>query len=297
NCDGGVVSLGSNLDSGATCGFAAAGDQSNRDPLLGPLADNGGPTQTQALLAGSPAIDAGSCANAAGVTVGEDQRGLSRPRDGDGDGISRCDVGALEAAPQAPFAATGLAVTAAAPASLTLGWRDNSANESGFRLRRKTGWTDSTASYSDGTTTAADATSYVNSGRAECTTYTYRLYATSATGEAAPSNIVSGTTQLKRPTTLATASPTPGGLALSWVDNSGTEEAVVVERKTGAGAFQAVGAVGPNATSFQDVGLTPGAAYTYRLRAMGLGCASPYSPTASGTAAARQSLVVNDTAD
>ena len=35
------------------------------NPLLGPLADNGGPTQTHALLPGSPAIDAG---NPAGCT-------------------------------------------------------------------------------------------------------------------------------------------------------------------------------------------------------------------------------------
>jgi len=43
------------------------------DPLLGPLADNGGPTLTHALLSGSPAIDAGSNDKAAGLTT--DQRG------------------------------------------------------------------------------------------------------------------------------------------------------------------------------------------------------------------------------
>lgn len=47
------------------------------DPLLGPLADNGGPTQTHALLAGSPALDAGNPALIAGTggTPTEDQRG------------------------------------------------------------------------------------------------------------------------------------------------------------------------------------------------------------------------------
>jgi hypothetical protein len=39
-------------------------------PLLGPLQDNGGPTQTMALLPGSPAVDAGSNDRApAGVTA------------------------------------------------------------------------------------------------------------------------------------------------------------------------------------------------------------------------------------
>jgi hypothetical protein len=63
------------------------------DPLLGPLADNGGPTQTMALGAGSPAIDAGSA-----FGLATDQRGQPRPfvfaalaHPGDGS-----DIGAFE---------------------------------------------------------------------------------------------------------------------------------------------------------------------------------------------------------
>jgi hypothetical protein len=56
------------------------------DPLLGPLQDNGGPTWTHALLAGSPAIDAGDPAGA----PSEDQRGVPRPQ---GPGV---DIGAFE---------------------------------------------------------------------------------------------------------------------------------------------------------------------------------------------------------
>ncbi|MGF1471233.1 MAG: choice-of-anchor D domain-containing protein [Rubrobacteraceae bacterium] len=64
------------------------------DPGLGPLAANGGPTQTHALLAGSPAID--------NVAEGEcpppetDQRGFIRPQDGDTDGMLLCDSGSYE---------------------------------------------------------------------------------------------------------------------------------------------------------------------------------------------------------
>src|SRR5262249_11183309 len=61
-------------------------DLVNTDPLLGPLADNGGPALTMALLPGSPAIDAGISIN--GVTT--DQRGVPRPQ-----GIAP-DIGAFE---------------------------------------------------------------------------------------------------------------------------------------------------------------------------------------------------------
>jgi hypothetical protein len=63
---GGIASSGYNLVGDGTGGTItpATGDQigtfeSPIDPLLGPLADNGGPTKTCALLAGSPAINAG----------------------------------------------------------------------------------------------------------------------------------------------------------------------------------------------------------------------------------------------
>jgi hypothetical protein len=59
---------------------------------LGQLQDNGGPTFTQALLPGSRAIDRGDN-NGAPAT---DQRGVARPRDGDGNGSKVVDIGALE---------------------------------------------------------------------------------------------------------------------------------------------------------------------------------------------------------
>ncbi|MGB7951982.1 MAG: choice-of-anchor Q domain-containing protein, partial [Candidatus Binatia bacterium] len=68
-------------------------------PLLGPLQNNGGPTQTHALLAGSPAIDAGSpggCQDQFGALVVKDQRGFRRTVDGNRDGTARCDIGAVE---------------------------------------------------------------------------------------------------------------------------------------------------------------------------------------------------------
>jgi len=90
---GGIInSDGHNLDSDGSCGLAAPGDLSNINPLLGSLQDNGGPTRTHALLTGSPAIDAGGNVGCPST----DQRGVARPKDGDGDCNALCDIGAYE---------------------------------------------------------------------------------------------------------------------------------------------------------------------------------------------------------
>jgi hypothetical protein len=90
--NGVLVSLGHNLigNTGGASGFVAS-DLLNVDPLLGPLQDNGGPTQTMALLPGSPAICAGDNTDAPQY----DQRGPSLPRIVNG----TIDIGAFEVPP------------------------------------------------------------------------------------------------------------------------------------------------------------------------------------------------------
>jgi VCBS repeat-containing protein/predicted outer membrane repeat protein len=96
--NGAVLSLGHNLigNTASSTGFSATlADRLNVDPKLAALADNGGPTQTMALLAGSPAINAANTATAATT----DQRGVSRPQG------PAADIGAFEApGNQAPVA-------------------------------------------------------------------------------------------------------------------------------------------------------------------------------------------------
>ena len=85
-----ITSNGYNLDSDGTCGFTGTGDIQFANPLLGLLANNGGPTMTHAIPAGSPAINSGSCVNAT------DQRGVARPP------AIGCDIGAYENITVAP---------------------------------------------------------------------------------------------------------------------------------------------------------------------------------------------------
>jgi hypothetical protein len=114
NCAGSVTDGGHNIDDGTTCGFTGTGCTGtsgtsfcNTNPVLDPtgLQNNGGPTETIALEAGSPAINAGDesvCSTTTGTAPVDnlDQRGFVRP----GTGAANCSIGAFEAnaAPASP---------------------------------------------------------------------------------------------------------------------------------------------------------------------------------------------------
>ena len=99
------VSLGYNFSNDDTCLFTAPTDRQNAgDPLLGPLAANGGPTQTRMPQPGSPLLDAIPAA-ACAPDVSTDQRGVTRPQGG------RCDIGAVEVAVVTPAPVTPAPVT------------------------------------------------------------------------------------------------------------------------------------------------------------------------------------------
>lgn len=97
---GTITSQGYNLSNDFFSGLLTSpGDKASTDPKLGPLGYNGGPTQTHALLPGSPAIDKGKRFGSPLPTT--DQRGLRRPYDdpviANGAGSDGSDIGALEA--------------------------------------------------------------------------------------------------------------------------------------------------------------------------------------------------------
>ena len=82
-----VGDAGYNLSDDNSCGFlASSGSQFDANPLLSPLHNNGGPTETMALQSGSPAIGA---VNSATLCSTPDQRGANRPS-------PRCDIGAYQ---------------------------------------------------------------------------------------------------------------------------------------------------------------------------------------------------------
>jgi hypothetical protein len=94
DCSGTVTDSGYNLDDDGSCGFTAADHSLSRvNPELGPLRDNGGPTETRAPAIGSQVLDQippTATGNDVTLCSGTDQRGVPRPPDG------HCDIGAVE---------------------------------------------------------------------------------------------------------------------------------------------------------------------------------------------------------
>ncbi len=99
-----VLSQGNNLVSDNGGGFLTQpSDKPNTDPQLLPLGNYGGATQTHALLATSPAVDAGTSVGAPDI----DQRGLARGVNGKGSGAGGNDIGAYELRSKFVNSATG----------------------------------------------------------------------------------------------------------------------------------------------------------------------------------------------
>ena len=174
----GTVSTASHNLIGKTAGSSGVthgvnGNIVTSDPKLGPLADNGGPTKTMALLAGSPAIDAAlrsSC-------PARDQRGVTRPQ---GNG---CDIGAFEREPDPIVVtlsvnpggtvrrATGAAtvsgkVTCSASTSVTLDVALSQAQKQGKTTSTVTGSDSVTVSCNDATPWTATVSGAFKNGSA-----------------------------------------------------------------------------------------------------------------------------------
>ena len=213
DASGTFTSSDSNLIGDATgaTGFIGAHDQLGTasapiDPQLGPLANNGGPTQTRIIAAASPALNADYSANPPAT----DQRGIARPI-----GI-RADVGAVEA-PSPPATPTGLTATAGYE-RVTLTFTGTS-DATGYNVYRGT-----TLGGEDLTTpingpTPLSGTRYVDLNVTDGTTYYYVVEAVNGSGSSVPSNEAQATP----------ADTRVRGSVLSWGDNTSGE--------LGTGAF------------------------------------------------------------
>ncbi len=177
-----------------------------------------------------------------------------------------------------PAAPTGLSITSLLTNKVSVAWKDNSNNESGFRIQRKEG---ATGTFADIRTTVANVTAYTDNDKTlkDGTSYSYRVCAKNSAGDSAYSEVVSGVTALKKPTSTTATAKSSVQIDLSWLDNSNSETAYKIERKmTAAGTFTQIAQVGANVRSYSDTtGLQSDTRYYYRVRATSGATDSDYS--------------------
>jgi pimeloyl-ACP methyl ester carboxylesterase len=184
--------------------------------------------------------------------------------------------------PNAPAPPGDLHATSASAAEIDLAWTDNSDNETAFSIERKTG----NGSFAQIATVAADVTAYASAGLRANTAYTYRVRAKNAGGSSDYTNEASATTLPNPPAApdnLKATGVTQREVNPTWRDRSANEEGFKIERRPAEGEFAEIGRAGANATAYADTGLSPGTAYTYRVRAYNTGGDSAYSNEASAT--------------
>ncbi|MFN8007242.1 MAG: fibronectin type III domain-containing protein [Terriglobia bacterium] len=183
-----------------------------------------------------------------------------------------------------PAAPSGLSATAISSSQINLSWTDNSSNETGFKIERKTGVG---GTYSQIATVAANTTTYPNTGLSASTTYYYRVRAYNGIGDSAYSNEANATTQAPptppaAPSGLTATKISTSQINLSWTDNSGNESGFRIERKLGVGGtYSEIAVVGVNVTTYSNTGLNNGSVYYYRVRAYNGAGNSGYSNEAN----------------
>lgn len=182
-----------------------------------------------------------------------------------GDSLGSNEITVKTLAGDLPAATSGLKVSATTKTTVTLVWTDNSSNETGFKIERKTG----TGSFAQVGTVSANLTTYINTGLKDETEYTYRIRAYNTYGDSAYSGEVNVTTgdPPVAPSGLKVVEMTKNSVKISWTDNSDNETGFKIERKTGSGSFTQVGTTSANTVTYSNTGLSTSTTYTYRVRA------------------------------
>ncbi|HWP95945.1 MAG TPA: stalk domain-containing protein [Syntrophomonadaceae bacterium] len=201
-----------------------------------------------------------------------------------------------------------LSLVLAAPSDLTvsvsgsemsLNWKDNSSNESGFEIER----TVEGGSYSKLASVGAGITTYKDSGLASGTRYYYRVRAYNNTSFSAYTNEASaatasliinpGNTTGKfippgvpvAPQKLNATAISDTEINLAWVDASDNETGFKLYRKSGSKPYVELASIKAGATAYKDSGLLEDTSYTYQICAFNVkGNSSPSNEASAQTA-------------
>jgi len=190
-------------------------------------------------------------------------------------------------APQSPSVLTAYGGSLSSQVDLV--WQDNSNNEDGFKIERKTG---SGGTYVQIGTVVVNVTTYQDTGLTCETEYYYRVRAYDGAVDSnysSEANVTTGTcggTVPTAPSGLTAAVVQDTEITLLWADNSDNETGFAVWRKTGTGGYSLIITTGPDVVSIVDGGLTPLTTYSYRVFAVnGAGSSTGYSEASTTTLA------------
>ncbi|MEW5766397.1 MAG: fibronectin type III domain-containing protein [bacterium] len=207
------------------------------------------------------------------------------------------DTTTLDIPPNAP---SGLRATPNSSSQITLDWTDNSNNETGFKIERRTAAT----SFTEIGASSANVNQFIDTGLSPNTIYYYQVRAYNNAGNSGYSNTALATTNDVPPAppgNLQAAAISDSRIDLFWADNSGNEDGFIIERGSAEGGpFSKVGEVDTGTTTYSNTGLTPRTTYYYRVKAYnGLGHSAP-SNVANATTndtfpAAPSNLSLSDT--
>ena len=244
NCGGGanIVDFGYNISDDNSCPFTKTGSADNGDsvnPMLASgLANNGGPTETIALLMGSPAIDQipfasctypisslNPCTTSSCLQLTCDQRGQPRPDPLDG-AHGNCDIGALEfqdptatatATPTRTATATATVTTTpkATPTSTATASSTPTATTTATATVSPTATTTATASATPTPTSSATATHTVTPTATKTATPTLTATKTATPTATATTTATATSTTTATASTIATPTPVSGKLKVS----------------------------------------------------------------------------------
>ena len=175
-----------------------------------------------------------------------------------------------------PNSPTDLVATSVASSKISLAWKDNSTDNTNFKIYRKK----DAGSWTLIKTMTADAVSFSDAGAAgndSTASYSYYIKACNAEGCSPESNTAVGPYRPTKPV----ATPSTGKIDVTWQDNSGNETGFEIYRKPGncsaAGAWSLLNTASPNTEQYSDSAVTTGAAYSYRVRSFHRSPGMPYA--------------------
>jgi len=182
-----------------------------------------------------------------------------------------------------PAAPGSFAVVGSDYQSVTLSWVDNSEDEVGFRIERKS----EGGSYAWLANVAANGQGYTDSTVSSGSSYTYRVYAFNDNGDSAYSNesgvTVSDPPAPEAPSQLTVVAQTLDSIELNWMDNSANEDGFKLERSRNGSTFGLLRIILPNETSYINGGLSADSSYSYRIKSFNTYGESAYSNITTGT--------------